>query len=81
MRLQAAVREKLSPEFGIRLHRKNLSERLQLESSLVRGFFRLVNQIAIFGMLLIALVFTGDPSAKRGIYNNLSKCFPKQGPC
>ena len=58
---------------GIRLHCKNLVERLLFESRLARGLFRLMNQLAIFALLLQAIQYTGDPSVQRGIFNNISK--------
>ena len=69
LRLQRMVKTR----FHIRLHCKNLAERLLYEDSLRRGLFRLLNQGSIFVLLLIAQSFTGYPSARRGIYNNLSK--------
>ena len=57
----------------IRLHCTNLAGRLLYEDHLRRGLFRLLNQGSIFLLLLIAQSFGGDPSARRGIYNNLSK--------
>ena len=58
---------------GVRLHCKNLVERLLFESRLARGLFRLMNQLAIFALLLQAIQYTGDPSVQRGIFNNISK--------
>ena len=69
VKLQRRVRSK----YLQRLHCHHLAERLIFEDSLRRGLFRLVNQSAIFGMLLIAQMYTGDPSAQRGIYNTLSE--------
>lgn len=60
---------------GIRLHCKNLVERLLFEARLSRGLFRLLNQLAVFALLLQAIQYTGDPSVQRGIFNNLSKFF------
>jgi len=64
---------------GARLHASNLADRLLFESSLVRGVFRLVNQALVFSLMLIALSLAGDPSAKRGIYNNLKDTFDFDG--
>jgi hypothetical protein len=69
LRLQRMVKTR----FHVRLHCKNLAERLLYEDSLRRGLFRLLNQGSIFVLLLIAQSLTGYPSARRGIYNNLSK--------
>ena len=64
---------------AVRLHARNLADRLLFESSLVRGVFRLANQSLIFSLLLIALSLSGDPSAKRGIFNNLRDTFDFDG--
>ena len=58
-----------------RLHCKNLSERLTFESNLKRGLFRLINQSLIFSLMVIALRLSGDPTVKRGIFNDLSTSF------
>jgi hypothetical protein len=72
--MQRMVRSKLTSGGGaVRLHCKILSERLIFESELCYGLFRLGNQIGIFGLLLLALAYSSDPSAQRGIYNNLSE--------
>ena len=73
MKLDRISQNFLSNLFPVRLHCKHLVERLLYEDSLRRGLFRLMNQGAIFVLLIIAQMFAGDPSAKRGIYNNLSE--------
>jgi hypothetical protein len=67
------LQRKIKDRFQERLHCKNLAERLIYEDSLRRGLFRFLNQGSIFVCLLIAQGLTGDPSARRGIFNNLSK--------
>ena len=60
---------------AVRLHCRNLSERLLLENHIVRGTFRLLNQLMIFSLLLVAISFGSDPSIKRGVYNELADAF------
>jgi hypothetical protein len=48
---------------------------LLFEYALLRGLFRLLNQLLIFALLLVALGLSGDPSAQRGIYNNIVESF------
>ena len=60
---------------AVRLHCRNLSERLLLESHVVHGTFRLLNQLMIFSFLLAAISFGSDPSIKRGVYNELADAF------
>jgi hypothetical protein len=59
----------------IRLHRRNLADRLIFESSLIRGFLRLVNQGLIFCLMVTAALLSSGPAVKRGIYNNLIDAF------
>ena len=79
IRFQRLIRSKpwhKRNEFGSkRLHCKNLAERLLFEASFGHGLFRLVNQLLIFMLLLIALQFAGDPSVQRGVYMNLKEIF------
>jgi hypothetical protein len=68
VKVQRCYRKRLYSE---RLHRKNLADRLLFESSLVRGFFRLVNQALIFWLMVLAALQGSDVGVRRGIYNNL----------
>jgi len=61
--------------FRQRLHRENLYKRLQFESDLRVGGWRLFTQVMVFTFLLIAVGMSGDPSTKRGIYTNLKDSF------
>ena len=73
-RFQRMCRAKSSGPGGYRLHARRLGERLVFESNLVRGTFRLFNQLAMFFCLIMALRYgTARPSIQRGIYVNLSK--------
>ena len=70
-KLQRIIRDKSNA----RLHCSRLADRLMLESSIVRGTFRLINQTLIFTLMLIALKLSGDPAVKRGIYTDLKASF------
>jgi hypothetical protein len=71
--LQRAARAKLlSPQ---RLHRKNLAERLFFEESMVMGTIRLINQVMVFTLLLLALNRSSDQATKRGIWQDLESTF------
>ena len=59
----------------IRLHRRNLADRLGFEAALTRGFLRLVNQALIFCLMVSAAMLSSEPAVKRGIYNNLIDAF------
>jgi hypothetical protein len=63
---------------AVRLHCRNLSERLLLENHIVHGTFRLLNQLMVFSFLLVAISFGSDPSIKRGVYNELADAFSFQ---
>jgi hypothetical protein len=65
--------------YGTRLHCNNLAERLLLESRIVRGSFRLGNEMIMFILLLLALGFQGDPSVRRGVYTDMSTSFDFEG--
>ena len=67
------VRRKLGGPASARLHARNLADRLLFEGALLRGGFRLANQLCIFLLMLLALSYTADPSPQRAVYNNLSK--------
>lgn len=62
-----------------RLHRKNLVERLFFEENMVMGTIRLVNQIMVFALLVMALNGSSDQETKRGIYQDLDAIFDFQG--
>ena len=77
VKLQRLVRAKSRGPAGVRLHAKNLGDRLIFERGLVRGTFRLVNQLSMFVFILYGLWFGSQPpSVQRGIYNNLREPSP-----
>ena len=79
VRFQRVVRSRLaSSPLGIRLHARHLAERLQFDHALVRGVFRMLNQLAIFALLLTAVGLSGDSTSERGVYNNLEESFDFQ---
>uniref|UniRef100_A0A7S0W9M5 Polycystin cation channel PKD1/PKD2 domain-containing protein n=1 Tax=Hemiselmis tepida TaxID=464990 RepID=A0A7S0W9M5_9CRYP len=61
--------------FRQKLHRENLYKRLQFESELRIGGWRLFTQVMVFTFLLIAIGMSVDPSTQRGIYTNLKDSF------
>uniref|UniRef100_A0A7S1DHJ7 Polycystin cation channel PKD1/PKD2 domain-containing protein n=2 Tax=Hemiselmis andersenii TaxID=464988 RepID=A0A7S1DHJ7_HEMAN len=79
LRERAALRIQLFARghilFRQRLHRENLYKRLEFETELSVGGWRLFTQVMVFTFLLIAIGMSGDPSTKRGIYTNLRDSF------
>jgi hypothetical protein len=75
IKLQRIVRAKLLYA-GSRLHAKHLGERLLFERRLVRGTFRLVNQLCLFVGIIHGLSYGAPPSVQRGIYSNLREPSP-----
>jgi hypothetical protein len=73
--VRRSIDKKRGGEMSVRLHCKNLSDRLMFESSITRGVFRLVNQSLVFSLMLIALKLSGEPAVKRGIDNDLKNSF------
>ena len=61
-----------------RLHRRHLVERLEFESRLISGTWRLVNQIVVFALLMAALNQSADQQTKRGIQLDLDGAFDFQ---
>lgn len=58
-----------------RLHCANLAERLLFESHVVRGTFRLLNQVAIFMLMVAAAFATCNPTERLGLFDNLKNAF------
>lgn len=78
IRLQRWMRAKSSGPSGTRLHAQHLGDRLVFEQGLVRGVFRLMNQLLMFFAIIYALELGAQksgPSVQRGIYDNLKDSF------
>ena len=74
IKFQRLVRKMSNGPSGMRLHAKLLGDRLLFEQKLVRGMFRLMNQLLMFCAIVYALELgakNSGPPVQRGIYNNL----------
>ena len=71
-KLQRLFRSRRVPQ---RLHAKNLSGRLIFEGQMLRGVFRLSNQMFIFLLMVAAALMTGSPPERLGLYQHLEDAF------
>eukprot|EP00961_Rhodomonas_salina_P126879 1710158-Rhodomonas_salina.1 len=62
-----------------RLHRVNLAERLQFESTTTLGLLRFLNQLMVFALFVAALSFSSDQGVTRGILSTLDNEFDFEG--
>jgi hypothetical protein len=72
IKIQRKFRERL---YSKRVHCKNLADRLIFESDLMKGTVRLLKQILVFALIMIALGISSNERVKRGIYLELDNSF------
>lgn len=61
--------------FEVRLHRRNLIDRLTLEHRIIVGAARMFIQLATFTFIVLGLLLVGETETRRGLYSTLRNAF------